>query len=114
MGLHQVPEFESSASSQDDNPLAGFRSQAMGQISVKPTRSHSCYKGQVLCPPPPSAVVQKWLKGQRLLWTIHTLSVIVLLGIMKLCGQCFCVDQLCQTCHLYPHCLLKIYLQGSE
>ena len=34
-GWHQVPEFLSSASWQDDNPFAGPRSQSTGKVSVK-------------------------------------------------------------------------------
>ena len=37
MAWHHVPEFESSAFSQDDDPFAGPRSQATGKISVKLT-----------------------------------------------------------------------------
>ena len=35
MGQHQVPEFERTSSSTDDNPFAGPRSQPTGKISVK-------------------------------------------------------------------------------
>ena len=35
MRWHQVPEFESSASSQDDNPFASLRTQAIGKIPVQ-------------------------------------------------------------------------------
>ena len=35
MGWHKVPEFESAASSQDDNPLVGPRNQAASKIFVK-------------------------------------------------------------------------------
>ena len=31
-----MPEFESSASCQDDSPFAGLRSQSTGKLSVKP------------------------------------------------------------------------------
>ena len=35
MWWHQVPEFESSASSQDDNSFAGLRAQTIGKVPVK-------------------------------------------------------------------------------
>ena len=35
MGLHQVPEFDSSPSSLDDNPFANTRTQHCGKVSVK-------------------------------------------------------------------------------
>ena len=45
MGWHQVPEFESSASSQDDNPFAGLRTQTTGKVPVKlPSDEWLCRK----------------------------------------------------------------------
>ena len=41
MWWHQVPEFESTSSSQDDNPFAGLRTQAIGKVPVK-LPSHEC------------------------------------------------------------------------
>ena len=35
MGWHQIPDFDSSSSSLDDNPFAGSRAQATGKVSIK-------------------------------------------------------------------------------
>ena len=35
MGWHQVQEFDSNASSEDDNPFAGTKTQPTGKVSVK-------------------------------------------------------------------------------
>ena len=49
MGWHQVPEFESSASSQDDNPFAGLRTQGSGKVPVKlPSDEWLCRKMEKL------------------------------------------------------------------
>ena len=40
IGWNQIPKFETSASSQDDNPFAGPRSQAASKISVKLPSDH--------------------------------------------------------------------------
>ena len=45
MGWHQLPEFESSASSQDDNPFANPKRQSTGKISVNlPSDDWLCRK----------------------------------------------------------------------
>ena len=35
MGLHQIPDFDSSSSSLDDNPFAGSQTQPTGKVSIK-------------------------------------------------------------------------------
>ena len=49
MGWNQVPEFDSSSPSQDDNPFAGTRPQQPGKVSVKvPVDKWLCIKFEKL------------------------------------------------------------------
>ena len=49
MGWSQTPEFDSASSSQDDNPLAGTRTQQTGKLSVKvPVDDWLCRKFEKL------------------------------------------------------------------
>ena len=49
MGWHQIPDFDSSSSSLDDNPFASTRAQPTGQVSVKlPVDEWLCRKLEML------------------------------------------------------------------